>query len=74
MEGAKKYSPNHIMPEKSVWIDPMKRTMVVWRIWQGSNPTVELLILTTADAMKWVQRPWEELHELIVTQKMQRCN
>jgi hypothetical protein len=75
--------PNHLMPEKSIWIDPQQRTIIVWRIWTGNrvvvdgkaNPsTVEFLVLTTAEAMTWITLTWEQVYELIVTKKMQRCH
>jgi hypothetical protein len=75
--------PQHLMPEKSIWIDPQKRTIIVWRIWIGNrtvvngkdNPTtVEFLVLTTAEAMTWVTLTWTQVYDLIVTKKMQRCH
>lgn len=65
--------PNHVMPEKSLWIDVNKRTLVVWRVWSGSPSTLELLVLNTVDAMKWVTLSWPEAYRMIQDGRIQRC-
>jgi hypothetical protein len=66
-------SPYDTFPEKSVWIDQLRRTVICLRIWNGEPKKIDLLLLGGEKTIEFKTVHWPAIDGVINTRALQRC-